>query len=156
MLEDLAKLCQVCIIDLKLIKSLEITLHAICKSLIDQFNDFIIFELLHCSTMWREKHKIIDYLMPMCKVLANGHQTMKMDLLQVAFLHLKSIFGENVLRDIWKMFCLWISTQIFAWTIMIIEYPMIQFLAMRYFFCACTECTMIKQAFSGYALLITE
>ena len=39
---------------------------------------------------------------------------------------------------------------------MIIEYPMIQFLAMHYFFCACAECAMIKQAFSGYALLIIE
>ena len=46
--------------------------------------------------------------------------------------------------------------QIFAWTIMIIEYPMIGFLAVRYFFCARTECAMIKQAFSGYALLIIE
>ena len=35
---------------------------------------------------------------------------------------------------IWKMFWLWFSAQIFAWTIMIIEYPMIGFLAMRYFF----------------------
>ena len=35
---------------------------------------------------------------------------------------------------IWKMFCHWISAQIFVWTIMIIEYPMIQFLAMHYFF----------------------
>ena len=43
----------------------------------------------------------------------------------------------------------------FARTIMIIEYPMIGFLAMCYFFCA-AECTMIKQAFSGYALLIIE
>ena len=39
---------------------------------------------------------------------------------------------------------------------MIIEYPMIGFLAVRYFFCACAECQMIKQAFSGYALLIIE
>ena len=39
---------------------------------------------------------------------------------------------------------------------MIIEYPMIGFLAMHYFFCARAECTMIKQGFSGYALLIIE
>ena len=37
--------------------------------------------------------------MPTCEVLTNGHQTMKMDLLQVAFLCLKSALGENVLRD---------------------------------------------------------
>ena len=35
---------------------------------------------------------------------------------------------------IWKMFCRWFSAQIFAWTIMIIEYPMIGFLTMHYFF----------------------
>ena len=35
---------------------------------------------------------------------------------------------------------------------MIIEYSMIGFLAMHYFFVH----TMIKQAFSGYALLIIE
>ena len=35
---------------------------------------------------------------------------------------------------VWKMFCLWISMQIFARTIIIIEYPMIRFLAMCYFF----------------------
>ena len=39
---------------------------------------------------------------------------------------------------------------------MIIEYPMIGFLAVHNFLCARTECTMIKQAFSGYALLIIE
>ena len=99
MLKDLAKLCQVCIINVKFVKSLEIALHAIRKLLIDQFNDFIVFELLHHSTMWREKCEIIINLMPTCKVLTNGHQTVKVDLLQVAFLHLKSILGENVLRD---------------------------------------------------------
>ena len=44
----------------------------------------------------------------------------------------------------------------FVHTIMIIEYPMIGFLDVCYFFCARTECAMIKQAFSGYALLIIE
>ena len=42
---------------------------------------------------------------------------------------------------------------------MIIEYPMIGFLAMCYFFalfCAGTECTNKEQAFSGYALIIIE
>ena len=39
---------------------------------------------------------------------------------------------------------------------MIIEYPMIGFLAMCYFFCARTECANNKQAFSGYALIIIE
>ena len=39
---------------------------------------------------------------------------------------------------------------------MIIEYPMIGFLAMRYFFCARAECANDKQAFSGYALIIIE
>ena len=39
---------------------------------------------------------------------------------------------------------------------MIIEYPIIGFLAMHYFFCACTECANNKQAFSGYALMIIE
>ena len=37
--------------------------------------------------------------MPMCKVLTKGHWTMKMELLQVAFLHLKSVLGEDVLKD---------------------------------------------------------
>ena len=45
------------------------------------------------------KCKIIINLMPMRKELANGHQTAKTDLLQVAFLCLKSVIGENVLRD---------------------------------------------------------
>ena len=44
---------------------------------------------------------------------------------------------------------------------MIIEYPMIGFLAMCYFFvhalfCARAECANNKQAFSGYALIIIE
>ena len=39
---------------------------------------------------------------------------------------------------------------------MIIEYPMIGFLAMCYFLCARAECTNNKQAFSGYALMIIE
>ena len=39
---------------------------------------------------------------------------------------------------------------------MIIEYPMIGFLAVHYFFCARAECTMIILAFSGYALLLIE
>ena len=99
MLEDLAKLHQVHVINVEFVKSLEITLHVIRKLLIDQFNDFIVFELLRCSTMWREEHKIIINLTPMREVLANGHQTVKTDLLQVAFLCLKSILGENVLRD---------------------------------------------------------
>ena len=71
----------------------------IWKLLVDQFNNFVIFELVHCSTVQREKCKIIFNLMPTCEVLANAHQTMKMDLSQVAFLHLKSVLGENVLRD---------------------------------------------------------
>ena len=99
MLKDFAKLCQVHVINVKFIKSLEIALHAIWKSLIDQFDDFFIFELLCRSTVWREKHEITINLMPMHEVLANGHQTMKMDLSQAAFLHLKSVLGENVLRD---------------------------------------------------------
>ena len=49
--------------------------------------------------MQREEHEIIINLMPMREVLANGDQTVKMDLLQVAFLCLKSFLGENVLRD---------------------------------------------------------
>ena len=99
MLEDLAKLHQVQINDVEFIHSLEITLHAIWKLLIDQFNYFIIPEFLCHSTVQREKCEIIINLMPMRKVLANGHQTMKTDLLQVVLLHLKSILGENVLRD---------------------------------------------------------
>ena len=40
---------------------------------------------------------------------------------------------------------------------MIIEYPMIGFLAMLCtIFCACSECANNKQAFSGYALIIIE
>ena len=54
MLKDLTKLCQVHIIDVKFIKSLEIALHVIWKLLIDEFDDFIIFELLRHSTMRRE------------------------------------------------------------------------------------------------------
>ena len=88
MLEDLMKLCQVHVINVKFVESLKIAFHAIQKSLIDQFYDFVVFELLCHSTVQREKHKIIINLMPMCEVLPNGHQTVKMDLLQVAFLHL--------------------------------------------------------------------
>ena len=99
MLEDLTKLCQVRVINVEFVKSLEIALHAIRKSLMDQFDNFVILELLRHSTVWREKHKIIVNLMPTCKVLTNGHRTMKMDLSQVAFLCLKSILGESVLRD---------------------------------------------------------
>ena len=99
MLKDLAKLHQVRVINVKFVESLEIALHAIRKLLINQFDDFVIFELLCCSTVWREKCKIIVNLMPMREVLTNGHRTVKMDLSQVAFLHLKSVLGENVLRD---------------------------------------------------------
>ena len=97
--EDLAKPHHVHVVDVEVVHSFEITLHAIWKSLIDQFNDFIIPDLLHCSAMWWEQSKIVILLMPTRKVLTNGHQTAEMDLLQVAYLHLKSILGEDVCRD---------------------------------------------------------
>ena len=49
-------------------------------------------------------------------------------------LEARALKKSEYLKIIRKMFCRWFSTQIFAWTIMIIEYPMIRFLAMHYFF----------------------
>ena len=91
MFEDLMKLCQVCVVDVKVIHAFEIALHVIQKSFIDQFNNFVPPYLLCFSAMWGEWGKIVISLMPMCHV--------ETDLLQVMFLHLKSILQENVSRD---------------------------------------------------------
>ena len=74
--KDLMKPHHVHVIDVKVIHLFETALHAIWKLLIDQFNDFIIPDLLHCSTMWGKQSKIVILLMPMCKVLTNGCQTL--------------------------------------------------------------------------------
>ena len=87
------------LVDVEVVHLFEITLHAIWKSLILQFGDFVVPDLLRHSTVQGKQSKIVILLMPMCKVLTNGHQTMETDLLQVAFLHLKSILGEDVCRD---------------------------------------------------------
>ena len=57
---------------------------------------------------------------------------------------------------IWKMFCHWLSMRIFVWTIMIIEYPRIGFLALCYFFVHALNAQIISKLFSGYALIIIE
>ena len=57
---------------------------------------------------------------------------------------------------VWKMFYCWFSAQIFAWTMMIIEYPMIGFLAMLYFLVHALNAQIISKLFSGYALIIIE
>ena len=49
--------------------------------------------------MWGKHIKIVVLLMAMCEVLTNGHQTAETNLLQVAFLNLKSIFEKDVLRE---------------------------------------------------------
>ena len=64
MLEDLTKFCQVHVINVKFIKSLKIALHTIWKLLVDQLDNFIIFEFLCCSTVQREKCKIIINMIP--------------------------------------------------------------------------------------------
>ena len=51
MFKELAKLCHVCIVDVEVIHAFEIALHVIQKSYIDQFNNFVIPDLLCHSTM---------------------------------------------------------------------------------------------------------
>ena len=42
---------------------------------------------------------------------------------------------DLILPDVWKMLCSWFSMQEFLHGQLIIEYPMIGFLAMGYFLC---------------------
>ena len=52
MFKDLVKLCHFHIVDVKVVHEFSIALHGIQKSFIDQFNDFIMPDLLCHSAMW--------------------------------------------------------------------------------------------------------
>ena len=52
MFEDLTKLHHACVVDGKVVHAFKITFHAIQKSFIDQFDNFVIPDLLCHSAMW--------------------------------------------------------------------------------------------------------
>ena len=99
MFKGFAKASQVCLINIKVIYAFKIALNVTQKSIVNQFNDFVISEFLRRSAMWGKHSKIIIDLVPMCEVGANGSQCVKMDLVHIAFLCLKPVLREDVLGD---------------------------------------------------------